>query len=95
MFDNITVEGLKEKLQHGDHLNIIDVREPSETAMGMIEGAVNIPLMTIPESLNQLNKEDTYYIICHAGGRSLNACNYLGEQGYKVVNVIEGMSAWE
>lgn len=94
MFENITVSQLKSKLQNGEILNIIDVRQPEEIAMGMIEGAVNIPLMTIPESLHHLNKQDTYYVICQAGGRSLNACSYLGSHGYNVVNVVEGMSAW-
>ncbi|GMB09853.1 rhodanese-like domain-containing protein [Thermolongibacillus altinsuensis] len=91
----ITAAELKERLERGEKLNIIDVREDEEVAFGMIPGAKHIKMGDIPNRLNEFNKEETYIFICRAGVRSEHVCRYLEEQGYDVCNVIDGMLAWD
>ena len=73
---------------------IIDVREVDEYEMGHIPGVKNLPLSGISETFNSLGKSETYHIISQYGGRSAMACEFLGNQGYNVVNVLGGMSSW-
>ncbi|MGG1291594.1 rhodanese-like domain-containing protein [Bacillus smithii] len=90
----ITTEELKEKLEKGEKLNLIDVREEEEVQEGMIPEAKHIPMGEIPNSLDQLDKQKEYIFICRSGRRSENVCHYLQEQGYKVRNMIGGMMEW-
>ena len=90
----ITPEEIKEKLEKGEKLNLIDVREEEEVLQGMIPEAKHIPMGEIPDSLDQLDKQKEYIFICRSGRRSENVCRYLQEQGYKVRNMIGGMLAW-
>ncbi|MBE3570767.1 MAG: rhodanese-like domain-containing protein [Bacillales bacterium] len=90
----ITAEELKEKLEKGEKLNLIDVREEEEVQEGMIPEAKHIPMGEIPNSLDQLDKEKEYIFICRSGRRSENVCHYLQDQGYKVRNMIGGMLEW-
>ncbi|WP_102027656.1 rhodanese-like domain-containing protein [Salirhabdus sp. Marseille-P4669] len=91
----ITPKELAEKIKAGDKVNIIDVREDEEVAQGMIPGARHIRLGDIPESLDQLDKKEHYYMVCRSGGRSGSACQFLESQGYDVTNMAGGMLAWE
>lgn len=90
----ITAKELEEKLSKGETLNLIDVREPEETAEGMIPWAKNIPMMEIPGRLNELDRDQEYIIICRSGNRSTQVCMFLEEQGYKVTNLENGMQGW-
>ncbi|WP_442595590.1 rhodanese-like domain-containing protein [Neobacillus sp. D3-1R] len=90
----ITTEELKKKLESGEKLDLIDVREDEEVATGMIPGAKHIRMGTIPENLHQLDKDKEYIMICRSGNRSGNVCHYLQEQGYKVRNMVGGMMNW-
>lgn len=94
MFPEITTEELEQKLKAGEKLELIDVREDDEVAEGMIPGAKHIRMGTIPENLDQFDKEEEYIFICRSGGRSANVCHYLQDQGYKVVNMKGGMLDW-
>ncbi|WP_153126748.1 rhodanese-like domain-containing protein [Peribacillus tepidiphilus] len=91
---NITPREAKNKLDHHEKLNIIDVREPEEVMFGMIPGAKNIPLGTIPEHLEEMDKNEEYIIVCQSGGRSMHATMFLENQGFKVMNMTGGMSNW-
>lgn len=90
----ISSKAFIEKLQQ-EPLNIIDIREDFEVQMGMLEGAVHIPMNTIPEHLNELDDDETYYIVCAHGVRSEHVTYYLTEQQYKAVNVQGGMAEIE
>ncbi|KAB2329315.1 rhodanese-like domain-containing protein [Bacillus mesophilum] len=94
MIPEITTEELEQKLKAGEKLELIDVREDDEVAGGMIPGAKHIRMGTIPENLDQFEKEKEYIFICRSGGRSANVCHYLQDQGYKVVNMKGGMLDW-
>ena len=74
---------------------IIDVREVAEFHQVHIESAQNLPLSSLADTYEQLDKNQTYYIICKSGIRSAQACQFLVEKGYDVVNVASGMDAFE
>ncbi|SUV09451.1 rhodanese-like domain-containing protein [Cytobacillus firmus] len=93
--EEITTEELQKKLEAGEKLELVDVREDEEVAAGMIPGARHIRMGTIPENLDKFDKDTEYIIICRSGGRSGNVCHYLQEQGYKVRNMAGGMLDWQ
>lgn len=95
MMKEITTNEIALKLNNGESINIIDVREDDEVAMGIIPTAKHIPLGQLGERVKELNKEDHYYIVCHSGGRSSMACQVLEANGYNVTNIAGGMLAWE
>ena len=76
-------------------LVVLDVREPHEWAAGHIEGATHIPLGDIPARVGELDPEVRTLVICHLGGRSARATQWLHAQGHDVTNVAGGMEAWE
>ena|SRR5690625_3268739 len=91
----ISVEQLKDKLQAGETLNIVDVRTDEEVALGMIRGAIHIPVDQIPNRIDELNKGEHYYLTCRTNNRSGNAYLFLEDKGYDVTLVDGGMTAWQ
>lgn len=95
MIPSVEIDGVPNPIPEG--LVVLDVREADEWAAGHIDGAVHIPLGDLPERLGEfveLEPEQTL-IVCKGGGRSARAVAYLGQQGYDVVNLIDGMLGWE
>jgi rhodanese-related sulfurtransferase len=90
----ITTEELKKKLEQGEKLELVDVREDHEVAQGIIPGAKHIRMGDIPANLDYFDKEKEYIFICRSSARSGNVCHYLHEQGYKVRNMTGGMLEW-
>jgi rhodanese-related sulfurtransferase len=95
---NITVEELKSRLDAGERLNIIDVREPAEYAEYNI-GAKLFPLGKVVsmqlEDIEDLQNEEVI-VHCKAGSRSMQACMVLEQAGFtNVVNLTGGMMAWQ
>jgi rhodanese-related sulfurtransferase len=96
--DNITVEELKRRIDAGEKLNIVDVREPHENADFNIGGVLiplgNIQTMQIDEIEDLKDKEVICY--CRSGNRSGQACLFLDAMGFKKTrNLVGGMLAWE
>jgi rhodanese-related sulfurtransferase len=91
---HITSREIEQKLKNGEQLNIIDVRETHEVAMGKIPTAVNIPLGLVEFKMPDLDKKKEYFIICHSGGRSSQATMFLENYGFNVTNMDGGMMAW-
>jgi rhodanese-related sulfurtransferase len=95
--NDITCEELKERMDKGEKLNIIDVREPYEFEEYNI-GAQLIPLGEIPfklDSLAQL-KDEEVIVHCKSGSRSGNAKLFLIENGFtNVRNLIGGVTLWK
>lgn len=83
-----------ESLMKQKPLNIIDVREVDEYTMGHISGALLCPVSEFLNHLPKLSKSKSYYVVCHSGSRSQAVCDYLGNQGYQVTNVMGGMSTY-
>jgi sulfur-carrier protein adenylyltransferase/sulfurtransferase len=90
----ITVEELKQKLDNGDNVNVLDVREPHEYEVANI-GAKLIPLGELPERLVELDQAENFAIHCKTGGRSARAVQLLQRAGFQnVYNVKGGINAW-
>lgn len=95
---NITVEQLKARMDAGEKINLIDVREPNEYAEFNI-GAKLIPLGKITsmqaDELDDL-KEEEVILHCRSGKRSATAALFLESMGFiNTVNVEGGMLAWQ
>jgi rhodanese-related sulfurtransferase len=73
---------------------LIDVREPDEVAAASMPGAINMPMSSIGEHLDEL-PVGTLYQVSHAGGRSARVAAALEQRGYDVVNVEGGITQWE
>lgn len=94
--NDITVEELKERMDRGESLHIIDVREPHEYEEFNI-GAKLIPLGTLPDAAAGMDvlKNEEIILHCRSGARSGNTKLYLQELGFsKVRNLLGGMLAW-
>lgn len=94
----ITVEELKAKIDAGENLNLVDVREPHENAEFNIGGLL-LPLGKVQtmqtDEIDHL-KDETVYVYCRSGNRSGQACLILETMGYKnLINVTGGMLAWQ
>ena len=91
----ITVRELKSRMDRGDEIYLLDVREPHEYSLAKIEGSVLIPLGQIPQSLKQLDPNAEIVAYCHKGMRSADAVGFLLQQGFpNVKNLIGGIDAW-
>lgn len=91
----VTAREVEEQLNSNEALNIIDVREPFEVGMGKIPSAQNIPLGSLADHIDQLDKSKTYIMVCQSGGRSMSATAFLEGQGFDVINMTGGMMSWE
>ena len=86
---------LKSRLDKGDQLVLLDVREQWEFDLAKVNGSTLIPLATLPQSLAKLNRDAEIIAICHHGMRSADATNFLIQQGFqKVKNLVGGIDAW-
>ncbi|GAB3570357.1 hypothetical protein GCM10027578_26530 [Spirosoma luteolum] len=93
---DITVQELKERLEKGETLNLIDVREPHEYEADNI-GARLIPLGDLPYELDQLDglQDEEVIVHCRSGARSKTAQQILEQNGFNNVrNVTGGMLAY-
>lgn len=90
----ITITELANKVSSNSPINIIDVREDDEVALGMIPGAKHIPMGEVPNELDQFKENETYYIVCAGGVRSAKVVDYLEDNNIDAVNVEGGMNAW-
>ncbi len=77
-----------------DGVPVIDVRERWEYEGGHAPTAVNIPLSEFVDRVAEVPRDTTVYVICESGGRSGQVTEWLDGQGYDVVNVLGGTSAW-
>lgn len=78
----------------GSGAPLIDVREPHEYEDVHIGSAVLVPLGTVTESLDAFPSDRTVFVVCHLGGRSARAVEWLRQQGIDAVNVHGGTQAW-
>ncbi len=99
-YASITAHQLYEKVQAGQHVELIDVRTPVEFQEVHAREARNVPLDSpqLRQLLQSRNGSagDPLYVICQGGSRSTKACDRLLAAGYtNVVNVEGGTRAWE
>jgi sulfur-carrier protein adenylyltransferase/sulfurtransferase len=86
---------LKRKMDAGEPLELIDVREIFEYEIARIDGAKLIPLGEVAERINQLPRERPIVVHCHSGMRSAEAVRLLQQRGFgNVYNLEGGIDAW-
>jgi rhodanese-related sulfurtransferase len=93
----IDVATVKQKLDAGDDLLIIDVREPDEHAIARIAAAKLVPMGEISDRLSELEEHKARPVVvhCHHGGRSRRVTNWLRQQGFThAQNMTGGIDAW-
>ncbi len=77
-----------------ESIHVLDVREPEEYEEGHIPGAILAPVSDFMNHIHKVEKDKHYYVVCYSGARSQVVAEYLGKQGYKVTNVMGGMSTY-
>jgi sulfur-carrier protein adenylyltransferase/sulfurtransferase len=93
--EEIGAAELKRRLDAGDPLEVIDVREPHEFAIAKIPGTRLIPLGSLSEHLHELDTAKTYVVHCKSGARSAKAIGQLRRVGFKrLLNLKGGILAW-
>ena len=95
-FATISVTDLKQRLDRGDTLLVLDVRTPEEYAQdGHIAGSTLIPLQELAQRMDELPRDTPIACFCRSGNRSQTACNQLAQAGFAdLVNVAGGIGAW-
>jgi adenylyltransferase/sulfurtransferase len=90
----LTVKELKKRLDAGEDVYILDVREPFEYQIAQIGGKL-IPQNDVPQRLAEIPREREIVVQCKSGGRSQRIAEYLKQSGYpNVVNLAGGILAW-
>ena len=90
-----TVEELHQRLQKGDKVFILDVRNPEEFEICRIPGSILIPLPELPQRFAELDKNVDMVVHCKSGMRSAKAVQFLRQQGFdKPKNLKGGILAW-
>jgi rhodanese-related sulfurtransferase len=94
----ISPSDTKAKLDAGEKVVLIDVREPGEHQICRIDGAQLIPMRTVPQRVQELDAladEALLVVYCHHGIRSLNTVNWLRQQGVdNCVSMSGGIEEW-
>ena len=86
---------LKERIEAGEMPTVVDVREPFETAQGIIPGAKLMPLRQLYERGEDLKTANEIVCYCAGGGRSLEAATFLRKKGlFNATSMEGGMFAW-
>jgi|SRR5665213_153954 len=95
MIPEIAPQELKRRLDAGETITVLDVREPWECAIARLDGSVNIPLNDIPARLQELDSTAELVVMCKVGGRSRRAAEFLSARGFsRVANLAGGIDAW-
>lgn len=90
-----TVRHVKARLDAGEPLMLLDIREPYELMISHLEGAVHIPMGQVPVRLDELPRERPVIVFCHTGVRSARLVDQLRAAGYdNVSNMLGGINAW-
>jgi adenylyltransferase/sulfurtransferase len=92
---DITAAQLKECLEQGNGVHLVDVREPHELEISSLAGADLIPLGQLASRMHELDSADEIVLFCKAGTRSARALEVLASAGFrKIKNLKGGINAW-
>ena len=94
--EEITATQLKQRLDQGDDIQIIDVREPHEYEIGQIPNSKLIPLGQVLNRMNEIDPGRETVVHCKMGGRSAKAIDALQRSGFpgRLINLKGGITAW-
>lgn len=83
------------ELNSVEKVTLVDVRTEEETARGIIQGALHIPLHLLPLRIDELKGVNPLVFYCHSGIRSAQACSYIASQGREnAFNLRGGVLGW-
>ncbi|UCH60057.1 MAG: molybdopterin-synthase adenylyltransferase MoeB [Anaerolineales bacterium] len=92
---DITARELAARLQNGNHIRLVDVREPHELEISRLEGATLIPLGQLAARMSELDSAEDIVLFCKSGVRSTRALELLASAGFrKMKNLKGGINAW-
>ena len=94
--EEITATELKQRLDRGDDLQVIDVREPFEYDIAKLEGTKLIPLGQVVARMSEIDPNRETVVHCKGGVRSAKAIEALQRAGFagRLVNLRGGITAW-
>ncbi len=94
--EEITATELKQRIDRGDDIQIIDVREPHEYEIALIPGSRLIPLGQVLNRVSEIDPERETVVHCKMGGRSAKAIETLQRAGFtgRLINLKGGITAW-
>ncbi|HYV27184.1 MAG TPA: molybdopterin-synthase adenylyltransferase MoeB [Candidatus Eisenbacteria bacterium] len=94
--DEVSVQEMKRALNDpGLGIKVLDVRDPDEYQICHVNGVPQIPLASLPQRFTELDPNQTIYVHCKSGVRSLKAVKFLQEQGFKYAKSVKGgINAW-
>jgi len=92
----ITAGELKQKLDSGEDVQIVDVREPNEVAIARIPNSIHIPLAQVINRMSEIDPNRETVVHCKMGGRSARAIQALKQAGFtgNLTNLKGGITAW-
>jgi rhodanese-related sulfurtransferase len=91
MVEQMEPAALKQAVESGESLVLLDVREPMEIELSALPWpVVNIPLQQLPQREHELDPDSRIVVICHHGVRSMAGANWLEERGYSEVYNLTG-----
>ena len=96
MIEEISATDLKARLEAGDDIQLIDVRQPDEYAFAKIAGAKLIPLGDVVRRMKEIDPARETVVHCKMGGRSARAVQMLQQAGFtgELRNLKGGITAW-
>ncbi len=77
-----SADALKERIDRGEKLLVIDVREPDEVVSGSVPRAVNVPMSVLAQRMRDIPKDVSIVFICASGHRSARAAELFQKNGY-------------
>ncbi len=92
----ITATELKQRLDRGDDIQIIDVREADEVAIAKLPNSTHIPLGQVVNRMGEINANRETVVHCKMGGRSAKAIEALKRSGFtgNLIDLKGGITAW-
>lgn len=94
--EQITATELKQRLDNGDDIQIIDVREDDELAIARIPNTIHIPLAQVLSRMDEIDPNRETVVHCRSGVRSARAIEALQRSGFKgkLINLAGGILGW-
>lgn len=96
MVEELAVEEVARRLRtRPDRLLLLDVREPYERDLAVIEPSLHIPMGEVPHRAAEIPRDREIVVYCHSGARSAMVAGYLKSRGFpSVANLAGGIDAW-
>ena len=95
LINEINSSDLKNRLESGEDIEVLDIRSEAEVAQGILPSAQHLPMHLIPLKIQDIPRNKDVVLYCRSGARSYHACAYLAQQGVdNVLNLRGGIIDW-